>query len=117
MSNITNSKVGGALKTNLKSAGVAGYIREDGEVNGYNAFASNIIPSNLTKGTSAEVCSAILFGNWNDLWICQWGGLDLIVDPYSLKGIGAIEIMLNAYHNIFVKRAASFAAIKDITTA
>lgn len=46
-----------------------------------------------------------------------WGGLDLIVDPYTMKKFGAYEVTLNAYHNIFIKRKEAFAAIKDITIA
>jgi HK97 family phage major capsid protein len=111
---VTNTKVRGAMKTVLKSAGVGGYIWENNEMNGYKAFASNCVPDDISKGTSSN-CSAIIFGNWNDLWICQWGGLDVVVDPYTLKTKGAIDIMLNAYHNIFVKRGESFAAIKDAT--
>lgn len=110
---VTNSKVRGALKTTLKANGVAGYIWEKDEVNGYKAVASNIVPANITKGTGSNL-SAAIFGNFNDLLICQWGGLDIISDPFALKKDGAIEITLNAYHDVFVRRTASFAAIKDI---
>lgn len=110
---VTNSKVRGALKYTLKANGVPGFVWEKNEVNGYKALASNIVPSNITKGTGANL-SAAIFGNFSDLLICQWGGLDIISDPYTLKTEGAIEITLNAYHDVFVRRTASFAAIKDI---
>lgn len=114
LSYVTNAKVRGALKTTLKAAGVAGYIWESNEVNGYKAYCSNLVPSNLTKGTAAGKCSATIFGNFNDLIIGSWGGLDIIVDPYTSKKMGAIELTLNAYNNVIVKRPESFAAIKDI---
>lgn len=117
MAYVTNAKVRGEAKTTLKSANVAGYIWEGGEMNGYRALASNIVPSDLTKGTASKACSAMVFGDWSNLWIMGWGGLDLIVDPYTLKKFGAYEVTLNAYHNIFVKRKEAFAAIKDITIA
>lgn len=110
---ITNSKVRGALKTTLKANNVPGYIWEKNEVNGYKALASNIVPSDIKKGTGTKL-SAAIFGNFNDLMICQWGGLDIIYDPYSLKKDGAIEITMNAYHDVFVRRPESFAVIKDI---
>lgn len=113
LSYVTNSKVRGALKQTLKSQGVSGYIWDNGEVNGYKAFASNIVPSNIVKGTGKNLNAAI-FANFNDLVICQWGGLDVISDPYALKKEGAIEITMNAYHDVFVRRPESFAAIKDI---
>lgn len=117
MAYVTNAKVRGEAKTTLKSANVAGYIWEGGEMNGYRALASNLIPSDLTKGTATKKCSALIFGDWSNLWIMGWGGLDLIVDPYTMKKFGAYEVTLNAYHNIFIKRKEAFAAIKDITIA
>ena len=110
---ITNSKVRGSLKSTLRDSSVSGYIWDRNEVNGYKAYASNIVPSNITKGLSTGL-SAALFGNFSDLLICQWGGLDIIVDPFTLKAEGAIEVCMNAYHDVFVRRAESFAVIKDI---
>ncbi len=113
---ITNPKVRGLLKTTLKSTGVSGYIWENNEVNGYAAYVSNLVPSDLTKGTANKTASAILFGDWSKLWIMSWGGLDLVVDPYTLKKQGAYEVTLNAYHDIFVRRKEAFAVIKDALT-
>ncbi len=110
---ITNPKVRGLLKTTLKSTGVSGYIWENDEVNGYPSYVSNLVPSDLTKGSADKKASAILFGDWSKLWIMSWGGLDLVVDPYSLKKQGAYEVTLNAYHDIFVRRKEAFAVIKD----
>lgn len=112
---LTNSKVIGAMKTIEKASSTARYIMENGQTNGYNVVGTNSVPSNLTKGTGTAL-SAMIFGNFNDLLIGQWGGLDVVVDPYSLKKTGEIEVTLNAYHDVFVRRNESFAAIKDITT-
>ncbi len=110
---ITTSKVRGSLKTTLKASGVSGYIWENNEVNGYKALASNIVPSNIVKGSGTNL-SAAIFGNFSDLLICQWGGLEVLVDPFTLKKEGAIEVTLNAYHDVFLRNVESFAAIKDI---
>lgn len=114
---LTNSKVVGALKTTEKSAGTARYLMEiPGQLNGYRCAMTNLMPSNITKGTSSKNLSAMIFGNWADLLIGQWGGLDIIIDPYTLKKSAQVEITLNAWHDIFVRHAESFAAIKDIKT-
>jgi hypothetical protein len=74
------------------------------------------VPSNLTKGAATEVCSAIIFGNFNDLLIGQWGGFDILVDPYT-QGIGGQTRLIAAMHvDVGVKRAASFAAMLDALT-
>lgn len=116
MAYLTNAKVRGLLKTTLKSQNVPGYIWDNNEMNGFRALATNILPHDLVKGTSSD-CSPVIFGDWANLWIMSWGGLDLIVDPYSLKKQGAYEVTLNAYHNIFVRRTEAFAICKDIRTA
>ncbi len=84
-----------------------------GEVAGYRAEASTNVPSNLTKGTSTTICSAIIFGNWQELLIGQWNALDIIVDPYRLKKQGMIELTSYVSLDIAVRHGASFAAIVD----
>ena len=114
---LTNPKIRGLLKTTLKANAVAGYIWDRNELNGYPAYVSNLVPSNLTKGTSSQKASAIVFGDWSQLWIMQWGGLDITVDPYTLASQGAYRVVLNAYHDIHVRRPEAFAAIKDALEA
>lgn len=114
---LTNSKIRGLLKQTLMSDGVSGYIWSKNEVNGYPAYASNFVPKNLTKGSAASKCSAIIFGNWNDVQILGWGGMDIIVDPYTLADDAAMRVVMNTYHNVFVPRPESFVLIKDALDA
>lgn len=119
---LTNSKVRGKLKQTEKAANTAQFIWEKGaagfgEMNGYRAAATNQVPSNLDKGGSTGVCSAAIFGNWNDLMIGEWGILEIIADPYTLKKQGLIELTSFMMADVAVRRAESFAAMKDILTA
>lgn len=114
---VTNSKVAGAAKSTPQVAGFPRYIMEDGRANGFDVHVTNAIPSNLTKGSASGVCSAVIFGNWEEVLVPQWGGLDMIVDPFSSKAKGVVELTAIAYHDVCVRRPACFAAIKDITTA
>jgi HK97 family phage major capsid protein len=117
LSYVTNSKVAGAAKSTPQVNGFPRYIMEDGRANGFDVHVTNAIPSNLTKGSASGVCSAAIFGNWEEVLVPQWGGLDMIVDPLSQKGKGVVELCAIAYHDVCVRRPACFAAIKDITTA
>ena len=115
---LTNAKVNGAMKTTSKDAGSGRFILDtDGKVNGFPIEYTNQVPSNLTKGNASGVCSAMIFGNWEDLYIGQWGGLDIVVDPYTLAANGDVRIILNAWNDVKVVEPKSFAAIKDIKTA
>ena len=116
MGYLTNAKVRGKLKTTSKVSGQNGFVWEDGMVNGYNAAVSNQVPSNLTKGTSTGVASAIIFGNWSDLIIGQWGTLDLMVDPYSGSTSGTVRVVALQDVDIAVRNAVSFSAMLDALT-
>jgi hypothetical protein len=114
---ITNSKVNSKLKTTPQVAGYPVYLKDsNGISNGYPVLVSNAVPSNLTKGTSSKNCSAILFGNWNEVLAGQWGGIDILIDPLSSKDSAVIEVTAYAYHDVCVRRADSFCKIADITT-
>ena len=118
MAYLTNAKVFGALKTTEKATGSGRFIMEDaaaGRCNGYVTDFSNLVPSDLTKGSGSKL-SAMIFGNFQDLYIGQWGGLDIVVDPYTSKKTAEIEICLNAWNDVLVAEPKSFAAIKDIVT-
>ncbi|MEN9885765.1 MAG: hypothetical protein RL758_343 [Pseudomonadota bacterium] len=116
---LTNAKVRGKLKQTSKVSGQNGFIWDDGmnPVNGYMAGVSNQVPSNLTKGTSSGMCSAIIFGNWSDLIIGQWGTLDLMVDPYTGSTAGTVRVVALQDVDVAVRHAESFAAMKDALTA
>lgn len=120
LSYLTNTKVRGKLKTTEKFAGTNGNpVWADGTtpLNGYRAAVTNAVPSNLDKGTSADVCSAIIFGNFADLIIAMWGGLDLTVDPYSNSTSGTVRVVALQDVDVAVRHAESFSAMLDALTA
>jgi HK97 family phage major capsid protein len=44
---------------------------------GYDFSTSNQIPINLTKGNGTDL-SEVYFGNWQELIIAQWGGIEIM---------------------------------------
>lgn len=116
---LTNAKVRGKLKATSKVSGQNGFIWESGNtpLNGYRASVTNAVPSNLTKGTAAGVASALIFGNFADLIIGMWGGLDLLVDPYTGGTAGTVRVVTLQDVDVAVRHAVSFAAMQDALTA
>ncbi len=88
-----------------------------GEVVGYPAYATNQMPDDLSKGTSLGNCSAVAFGNWNDLILATWGTIEVLVDPYSHSKKGAVEVTSFFDFDSAVENADSFALIKDARAA
>ncbi len=115
MGYLTNSLVIGKMKTTVRG-GLDKFIMEDAQLNGYNCFDTNAVPNNLVKGGSGAVCSALIFGAWESLLIGQWGGLDLIVDPYSRKNFGEIELNTTQFIDIGISNPDHFGVCKDILT-
>lgn len=118
---LTNAKVRGKLKkTSIEPATNAekiwSRVTPELPLNGYRAGVTNCVSSTLTKGTSVGTASAIIFGNWNDLVIAQWGGLDVLANPYSLDTTGMIRITAAAFGDNAVLRPPSFAAMLDALT-
>jgi len=113
---LTNAKVRGALKTTKIDAGSGLMIWNPtvgDSLNGYNAATTNLVPSNLTKGGASDL-SAIIFGNFRDLIIGQWGGIELLVDPYTNATTGITRMIINHYVDVLVSRPESFAFIDDV---
>jgi HK97 family phage major capsid protein/HK97 family phage prohead protease len=121
---ITNSKVRGKLKATEKATNTAEFVWEQppgteagfGVLNGYRAAVSNQVPSNLVKGTSGAVCSAIIFGDWSALLIGEWGTLDVMADPYALGSSGGVVLRGFYDVDIAVRHPEAFAVLTDATT-
>ena len=130
---VTNAKVMGALKKLRAGGSTTGdgpfLVNQIGntlgrgpagsEINGYPIGVTNQVPSNLTKGTSSGVCSAVLMGDFSQAMVGFWGnGLEITVgedsDDFS-KALTSVRGIIT--YDVAVRHAESFAAILDVTTA
>ena len=94
-----------------------GSLPGEGIVNGYRAVATSLLPNDLTKGTGTNL-SAMIFGNWSDVIIGQWGGgLDLILDPYTHSTTGALQVSAFIDVDVCIRHPESFVVVKDISTS
>lgn len=110
-----NAGTRGSAKTTQKFAGTGGQtIWEPGNtINGYRAETSNQLPSDLTKGSSND-CSAAVFGNFADAVYALWGGVDLLVNPFSEDAEGNIRLTIHQSADFNCRRTESFSRTLDI---
>jgi len=94
---LMNAAMRGALKTAVKESGQASYIYENNEVNGYRGEVSNQVESN-----------DLWFGNFADLLIGYFSGLDLMVDPYSNSTSGTVRVVAMQDVDMAVRHPESF---------
>ena len=93
----------GALKTTEKASGTAQFVVEPGgSINGYRGIVSN----QATAGN-------LYFGNFDDLLIGFFGGLDIIVDPYTNSTSGTVRVVALQSCDVAVRHAVSFAFGND----
>lgn len=93
----------GALKTTAKDAGSGQFVvAPDGSLNGYKAIVSN----QVTAGD-------LYFGNFSDLLVGMYGGLDITVDPYTASTSGTVRIVALQTVDVAVRHAVSFAVNND----
>lgn len=93
----------GALKTTEKASGTAQFVVEPGgSINGYRGIVSN----QCTAGN-------LYFGNFADLLIGMFGGLDIIVDPYTNSTSGTVRVVALQSMDVAVRHAVSFAFGND----
>lgn len=114
---LTNAKVRGKLKGTVKVGTFPVYVWGDGDtpLNGYPAFVSNQARSDLAKGSGTNL-SAVFFGNWAELIIAQWGGLDMLVDPFTGSNSGTVRVTAFQEADIAVRHPGSFSIIVDADT-
>ena len=115
---LTNPQVVGKLTETAKvgSSDSVMIMNEGNTLMGYRVAQTSNVPSTLTKGSTSGSCSALIFGNFNDLIIGQWGGTDVLVDPYTGSSTGTIRIVVFADIDIAVRHAQSFSSTQDYTT-
>ena len=93
----------GTLKTTEKATGTAQFVvSPDNSMNGYNVIRSNQV-------TSGD----FYFGNFADLLIGMYGGLDITVDPYALSTSGGVRIVALQTVDVAVRHAVSFCKSSD----
>ena len=94
---LMNAAMRGALKTKAKDTGSGLFVMEGDLVNGYQGILSNQVASN-----------DLWFGNFADLIIGYFSGLDLMVDPYTHSTSGTVRVVAMQDCDIAVRHPESF---------
>jgi HK97 family phage major capsid protein len=99
---LMNAAMRGNLKRTAKDAGSGIFLMDNNEVNGYRAVMSNQVAS-----------GDLWFGNFADLIIGYFSGLDLMVDPYTHSTSGTVRVVAMQDVDVAVRQPASFSRGND----
>ena len=113
----------GGLEGNLAyvaSPKLMSQLKQSAQVAAVSAgFQGNVIngyPSYFTNGcTSAAGSGDFYFGDFSKLYIGMFGGLDIMVDPYSAAKNGQTQLVLNQYMDWGVSDGAGFVKATSLT--
>ena len=94
---IMSNKAKSAMRSMIKGTNGTGMVFEGGEVDGTKSF-----------NTSNVSGKKYVYGDFSNLAIGSWGGVDLTVDPYTLAKDGKIRIVVNMYVDAQVLREEAF---------
>lgn len=89
---IMSPAIKAALRGTAKDTGSGRFLMEGPDVNGIPALVTN-----NAKG--------IVLGNFADYVVCQWGGIELIVDTLTKATEGTTRIVINSYWDAKPRRA------------
>ncbi len=83
-------------------------VVEGNNIDGYNTnFTPNLIDSTASEG-------ALLFGDFGlGMVMAFFGGIDLLVDPYSNAGTAQIALHVNKFYDVDVRQAGALAYLFD----
>lgn len=94
---IMSNKAKAALRGMIKGTNATGMVYEGGEVDGTKAFNTSNV-----SGTQ------YVYGDFSNLAIGSWGGVDLTVDPYTKAADGQIRLVVNMYVDAQILREEAF---------
>lgn len=116
---LVNTKSRGWMKQTLKAANLP-FMWDNGAqpLNGYRAAVTNMVLSDLTKGTAAGICSNLTFSaRWEMLVLATFGALELTLDEVTQATNGLNRLILNAFVDVGCRRPADFASMDDALTS
>jgi HK97 family phage major capsid protein len=88
----------------------------DGYIGNIPYMVTSNLPNNLTKGSASGTCSAVILGDFSNLMVGQFGGLDLIVDHVTLAESGQTKIVANSYWDTTILRSGTIIKTLDLIT-
>lgn len=85
----------------------------DDRVCNYPAYASNQVPSTLTKASGSGLSMAIL-GDFSQVLVGFWGSLDLLVNPYRNSKAGSVEVTAFQDFDLAIRHPEALCIVKDL---
>jgi HK97 family phage major capsid protein len=107
---IMHPKLKAVLKQLKKDAGSGQFVYQDGLLDGYKAVSTTLMPV-LNAGANYP----LIFGDFSQMTIGQFGALNFKVNPYSADLEDSVRITLNTHADMQIANPKSFAKNNFLT--
>lgn len=94
---VTRRAHSGALKTRKIDAGSGRFVNENNVINGYGVRTTNLVAD-----------GDMFFGDWTNIIVPLWDGVDLVFDPYTKAAEGMVKVTANQLLDIIVRYPSAF---------
>lgn len=102
---IIHPRIEGKLKTVAKDSGSGQFVIQGGMLDIYKYVATSLI----TAGWDGTDTYPVFFGDFSQMYIGQWGAINVTVNPYSADLNNSLRLVLNTYADMEIVNPKAFA--------
>jgi HK97 family phage major capsid protein len=103
-----------ALMQIKKDAGSGRFLLDESGIAGMNYVSTSQVPVLDAGGTDVY---PLIFGDFSQMVIGQWGAISIQVDPYSANLADSVRLVLNSHADMQIANPAAFAKNAFLTDA
>lgn len=107
---LMSPKLKAILKQLKIDAGSGIFAFKDGMLDGYKAVATSLVPA-LAAGANFP----LIYGDFSQMTIGQWGAINIKVNPYSADLSDSVRLTLNTHADMQIANPKAFAISKFLT--
>lgn len=106
---IVHPKIKALLKQISKDTGSGNFLLNDNAIDGLKYVSTSQIPKLSDGGTPAKDLYPILFGDFSQMYVGQWGSVNVTINPYSADLSDSLRLVLNTHADMQIANPKAFA--------
>lgn len=114
---LLHPKLKAALKLIKKDAGSGRFLLEGDNIDGYRFISTTLVPILDDGADPAVTVYPLIFGDFAQMVIGQWGSVNVSVDPYSANLSDSMRLVLNTHADMQIANPKAFAKNAFLTDA
>ena len=109
---LTHPAIVTKLRAALKTAGLPGYLLENGQMAGLPVYSTNQLDAKAGSPNKGR----IIVGDFTEMVVGTWGSVDLLANPYAEGPYsrGAVQVRILTTMDMIPRRENAFAVIDDL---